>query len=72
MVRALPCHGRGYGFEPRHSRQSLPVIACLAPRGSAGQRPSSIRPDADANGGRETCSNPDLKMGGWQNMLISF
>ena len=20
MVRALPCHGRGYGFEPRHSR----------------------------------------------------
>ena len=22
MVRALPCHGRGYGFEPRHSRQS--------------------------------------------------
>ena len=22
MVRALPCHGRGYGFEPRRSRQS--------------------------------------------------
>ena len=22
MVRALPCHGRGYGFEPRHSRHS--------------------------------------------------
>src|SRR5579862_7987527 len=22
LVRALPCHGRGYGFEPRHSRQS--------------------------------------------------
>jgi hypothetical protein len=20
LVRALPCHGRGYGFEPRHSR----------------------------------------------------
>ena len=20
MVRALPCHGRGYGFEPRRSR----------------------------------------------------
>ena len=20
MDRALPCHGRGYGFEPRHSR----------------------------------------------------
>ena len=20
VVRALPCHGRGYGFEPRHSR----------------------------------------------------
>ena len=23
MVRALPCHGRGYGFEPRHSRHPL-------------------------------------------------
>ena len=22
LVRALPCHGRGYGFEPRHSRHS--------------------------------------------------
>jgi putative endonuclease len=22
LVRALPCHGRGYGFEPRRSRQS--------------------------------------------------
>ena len=22
MVRALPCHGRGYGFEPRRSRHS--------------------------------------------------
>ncbi len=20
LVRALPCHGRGYGFEPRRSR----------------------------------------------------
>ena len=23
LVRALPCHGRGYGFEPRRSRHSL-------------------------------------------------
>ena len=32
LVRALPCHGRGYGFEPRHSRHfryrdCLPVAA---------------------------------------------
>ena len=24
MVRALPCHGRGYGFEPRRSRHFFP------------------------------------------------
>ncbi len=24
LVRALPCHGRGYGFEPRHSRHPSP------------------------------------------------
>lgn len=23
LVRALPCHGRGYGFEPRRSRHSF-------------------------------------------------
>src|SRR5437870_10320337 len=25
LVRALPCHGRGYGFEPRRSRHLHPV-----------------------------------------------
>jgi hypothetical protein len=25
LVRALPCHGRGYGFEPRRSRHSQPL-----------------------------------------------
>ena len=25
MVRALPCHGRGYGFEPRRSRHTQPL-----------------------------------------------
>jgi hypothetical protein len=33
LVRALPCHGRGYGFEPRHSRHSQPLgpkhLRCL-------------------------------------------
>jgi hypothetical protein len=29
LVRALPCHGRGYGFEPRHSRHTLSLV--LAP-----------------------------------------
>ena len=28
LVRALPCHGRGYGFEPRHSRHSSP-LTCI-------------------------------------------
>ena len=27
MVRALPCHGRGYGFEPRRSRHLFPSIS---------------------------------------------
>ena len=27
MVRALPCHGRGYGFEPRRSRHFPQFIA---------------------------------------------
>ena len=26
LVRALPCHGRGYGFEPRRSRHHLLAI----------------------------------------------
>ena len=26
LVRALPCHGRGYGFEPRRSRHSFYLI----------------------------------------------
>jgi hypothetical protein len=26
LVRALPCHGRGYGFEPRHSRHPHSLI----------------------------------------------
>ena len=31
LVRALPCHGRGYGFEPRHSRHHFPQeIRCFA------------------------------------------
>ena len=41
MVRALPCHGRGYGFEPRRSRQySFAATAenedCRAEAGSEG------------------------------------
>src|SRR6266550_818727 len=27
LVRALPCHGRGYGFEPRRSRHHFPRIS---------------------------------------------
>ena len=42
MVRALPCHGRGYGFEPRRSRQ--PRRCLLAkPFGVRGCR-VSLRP----------------------------
>ena len=42
MVRALPCHGRGYGFEPRHSRHFFIAIIhnsqCLnLSKGSASQ-----------------------------------
>ena len=30
LVRALPCHGRGYGFEPRHSRHYFLVVLQIA------------------------------------------
>ena len=34
LVRALPCHGRGYGFEPRHSRHfSRRFLRLSAPNG---------------------------------------
>ncbi len=37
LVRALPCHGRGYGFEPRRSRQFL----SLQPRAVTDRLPSA-------------------------------
>ena len=30
LVRALACHARGRGFEPRHSRQQFNICAALA------------------------------------------
>src|SRR5262249_5814340 len=30
LVRALPCHGRGYGFEPCRSRHSQPLTVTAA------------------------------------------
>ncbi len=32
MVRALPCHGRGCGFEPRRVRHSFCIIVCITIR----------------------------------------
>ena len=50
LVRALPCHGRGYGFEPRHSRH-------LFHRPIASQPASDYQPRAwdvgTAAGGRD-------------------
>ena len=39
MVRALPCHGRGRGFESRRSRQFINDLASVAAHAGAGNMP---------------------------------
>jgi hypothetical protein len=67
LVRALPCHGRGYGFEPRRSRHSflLPTesnrLHRAATQSARGQRhdlgfPASERLDWSAGAVPAACS----------------
>src|ERR1039457_7080865 len=53
LVRALPCHGRGYGFEPRRSRHLFPSISLR------NQRFSSLRCRAGSQICQLSANRPD-------------